>query len=295
MPRFAARSARPTSTQRPLTRAVGVGERGGELLGRRRRVDDQQHASSAATQLVVLEPVVLRRVRPSSCEPWSPIELARSVILRAHQRLPARVDVTGPAAPAVHRAARAARTRSPAGGTARATPEICHDLHGQFAVGDDVGERRPVPGRAAVSIPEHDRGLLGHRDLRDVQVIETHGRRRPRPEAWPRSPRTARGRRPTAPRAAARRSGPRAPPNADTCRSAAASNSANSSATCLYARYCSSRANSRSRASSSARSSASSTSPGGQQSRGLEVEQGRRDDEEFRGVVEFHPVPSALV
>ena len=46
-------------------------------------------------------------------------------------------------------------------------------------------------------------------------------------------------------------------------RPSVASRSATNAATCLYARYCSSRANSRSRASSSSRSSASSTSPDG--------------------------------
>ena len=81
--------------------------------------------------------------------------------------------------------------------------------------------------------------------------------------ARPPAPRTPPAPARSAPRAAASRSAPRARPRAGTGAPPRPAGARGREATCLKARYCSSRANSRSRASSSARSSSSSTSPCG--------------------------------
>ena len=152
-----------------------------------------------------------------------------------------------------------------------------------------VGGERAERHRPAVPQPvDQHGGLLPDADGRGVQVADVDpGRRRlgllaPSPPAPPAAP--GRSARPA--RAAGRPGAARAATRRGNRRPSVANRSARSAATSLYARYCSSRAKSRSRASSSSRSSASSTSRGRQQPGGLEVEQGRGDDQELAGLAE---------
>ena len=130
------------------------------------------------------------------------------------------------------------------------------------SVSGGVAAQRPERHRALPAQPVDDqRRLLADADRRGVQV----GQRHLRAPAWAPAParparRTPRARARSAPRAAASRSAPRARPPAGSAAPPRRSRSSSTEATCLNARYCSSRANSRSRASSSARSSSSSTS-----------------------------------